>query len=80
MRLFFAIWVPICHDDPSEGGRDVSVAQSWTRPPANVQSWESEDVIAVDQSSQIWERDLRGEKNGQGYKMDWSWTFDPSAP
>ena len=45
-----------------------------------VQSWESEDVIAVDQTSQIWEQDLRGEKNGQGYKMDWSWTFDPSAP
>ena len=79
MKLLFAIWVPICHDDPSEGGRDVSVAQSWTRPPANVQSWESEDVIAVDQTSQIWEQDLRGEKNGQGYKVDWSWTFDPSA-
>ena len=41
-----------------------------------VQAWESEDVIAVDQSSQkIWERDLRGEKNGQGYKMHWSWTL-----
>ena len=35
MKLLFAIWVPICHDDPSEGGRDVSVPQSWTRPPAN---------------------------------------------
>ena len=70
MKLLFAIWVPICHDDPSEGGRDVSVPQSWTRPPANVQSWESEDVIAVDQSSQIIsEGDLWGEKNGQGYNL-----------
>ena len=37
-----------------------------------IQSWESEDVIAVDQTSQIREQDLRGEKNGHGYKMDWS--------
>ena len=42
-----------------------------------VQSWESEDVITVDQTSHRWEPDLRGEKNGQGYKTDWTWTCDP---
>ena len=40
MKLLFAIWIPICHDDPSDGGRDVSVAESRTKP--TLQSWESE--------------------------------------
>ena len=45
MKQLLAILVPIRHDDPSQGGRDVSVPESLVGRLPTVQSWESEDVI-----------------------------------
>ena len=50
MKQLLAILVPIRHDDPSEGGRDVSVPESLVGRLPTVQSWESEDVITDHQT------------------------------
>ena len=52
------ILVPIRHDDPSQGGRDVSVPESLVGRLPTVQSWESEDVITDHQTQTLiyWER------------------------
>ena len=54
MKQLLAILVPIRHDDPSEGGRDVSVPESLVGRLPTVQSWESEDVITDHQTH--WDR------------------------
>ena len=58
MKQLLAILVPIRHDDPSEGGRDVSVPESLVGRLPTVQSWESEDVIMGHQTQTrtYWER------------------------
>ena len=58
MKQLLAILVPIRHDDPSEGGRDVSVPESLVGRLPTVQSWESEDVITDHQTQThiYWER------------------------
>ena len=56
MKQLLAILVPIRHDDPSQGGRDVSVPLVGRLP--TVQSWESEDVITDHQTQThvYWDR------------------------
>ena len=59
MKQLLAILVPIRHDDPSEGGRDVSVPESLVGRLPTVQSWESEDVITDHDQTQThiyWDR------------------------
>ena len=58
MKQLLAILVPIRHDDPSEGGRDVSVPESLVGRLPTIQSWESEDVITDHQTQAhiYWDR------------------------
>ena len=58
MKQLLAILVPIRHDDPSQGGRDVSVPESLVGRLPTVQSWESEDVITDHQTQThvYWDR------------------------